>query len=124
MAALNDEVKAFVVRGLACYDTPSQVVNAVKQKFALDVSRQQVALYDPEKYVGRSLSAKWKTLFFDTRALFRKQVAEVPIANRACRLRALGRMAQEAEDQRNFALAMQIIEQAAREVGDMFVNTR
>lgn len=30
MAALCDDVKRFVVQALACYDTPSQVAEAVK----------------------------------------------------------------------------------------------
>lgn len=124
MAALKDEVKSFVVKALACFDTPSQVAAAVKEEFGLDVPRQQIAAYDPEKYVGRQLSNKWKTLFHDTRKKFRDDVAEIPIASRAFRLRALARMAQQAESQRNIALAVQMIEQAAKEVGDVFVNRK
>lgn len=124
MAALKDEVKSVIVKALACFDTPTQVSIAVKEEFGIDVPRQQIAAYDPEKYVGRSLSAKWKTLFYDTRKLFREEVAEIPIASRAFRLRALGRMAQQAEGMRNIALAVQVIEQAAKEVGDVYVNRK
>lgn len=124
MAALRDEVKQFVVQALACFDTPTQVSVSVKEEFGLDVPRQQIAAYDPYKYVGRSLSVKWKTLFDDTRKRFREEQAEIPIANRAFRLRALARMAQQAESMKNIALAVQVIEQAAKEVGDMYVNRR
>jgi len=124
MAALRDEVKQFIVQALACYDTPTQVSQQVKDEFGLDVPRQQIATYDPEKYVGRQLSTKWKTLFFDTRAKFREEVAEIPIANRAFRLRQLARMAQKAEGMKNIALAVQVIEQAAKEVGDVYVNRK
>ncbi|WP_256345640.1 DUF2280 domain-containing protein, partial [Pseudomonas sp. F1002] len=48
----------------------------------------------------------------------------IPIANRAYRLRALGRMAEKAETMKNMALATQIIEQAAKETGDVYVNRR
>jgi len=89
MAALRDEVKAFVVQALACFDTPSQVVASVKETFGIDVTRQQCEAYDPTKYVGRSLNQKWKTLFEDTRARFREETAEIPIANRAYRLRTI-----------------------------------
>lgn len=122
MAALKDEVKLFIVKALACFDTPTQVAAQVKEEFGLDVPRQQIAAYDPEKYVGRSLSDKWKIIFYDTRTKFREDVAEIPIASRAFRLRALGRMAQQAEGMRNIALAVQVIEQAAKEVGDIYVN--
>ncbi len=32
MATLTDDVKAFIVQALACFDTPSQVVDAVKEE--------------------------------------------------------------------------------------------
>lgn len=124
MAALRDEVKLFIVQALACFDTPTQVAKAVKEEFGLDVLRQQVAAYDPNCYVGRNLSAKWRTIFEDTRAKFREDTAAIPIASRAYRLRALARMAQQAESMRNIALAVAVIEQAAKEVGDMYVNRR
>lgn len=124
MAALRDEVKAFVVQALACFDTPSQVVTAVKVEYGLDVTRQQCEAYDPTKYVGRNLHLKWRTLFEDTRARFREETAEIPIANRAFRLRGLGRMAEKAENMRNLALTAQLYEQAAKEVGDVYVNRR
>jgi hypothetical protein len=122
MAALRDEVKAFVVQALACFDTPSQVVASVKETFGIDVTRQQCEAYDPTKYVGRSLNQKWKTLFEDTRARFREETAEIPIANRAFRLRAMNRFVERAETMKNIGLAMQILEQAAKEVGDVYVN--
>jgi hypothetical protein len=122
MAALRDEVKAFVVQALACFDTPSQVVASVKETFGIDVTRQQCEAYDPTKYVGRSLNQKWKTLFEDTRARFREETAEIPIANRAFRLRAMNRFVEKAETMKNIGLAMQILEQAAKEVGDVYVN--
>ena len=122
MAALRDEVKAFVVQALACFDTPSQVVAAVKVEYGLDVTRQQCEAYDPTKYVGRNLHVKWQTLFNDTRKRFREETAEIPIANRAYRLRTLGRMAEKAENMKNIALTAQLLEQAAKEVGDVYVN--
>src|SRR6185437_5802315 len=124
MAALKDEVKQYIVQSLACFDTPTQVAGAVKQEFGIDVPRQQVQMYDPGTYAGRNLSKKWRVIFADTRKAFRENVAEIPIASRAFRLRALARMAQGAENTRNIALAVQIIEQAAKEVGDMYVNRR
>lgn len=122
MAALRDEVKAFVVQALACFDTPSQVVVSVKERFGLEVTRQQCEAYDPTKYVGRNLHVKWQTLFNDTRKRFREETAEIPIANRAFRLRAMNRFVERAETMKNIGLAMQILEQAAKEVGDVYVN--
>ncbi|NBK38160.1 DUF2280 domain-containing protein [Pseudomonas soli] len=124
MAALTSDVKAFIVQALACFDTPTQVSQAVKQEFDIDVTRQQVEQHDPTKRAGANLAAKWRTLFEDTRKRFREEVAEIPIANRAFRLRGLGRMAEKAENMRNLALTAQLYEQAAKECGDMYVNRK
>ncbi|MDD2046114.1 DUF2280 domain-containing protein [Pseudomonas putida] len=122
MAALKDEVKRFIVQALACFDTPTQVVQAVKETYGLEISRQQCEQYDPTKYAGRDLGVKWKAVFEDTRKRFREETAEIPIANRAYRLRALGRIAERAETMKNLPLAIQVLEQAAKEVGDIYVN--
>ncbi len=124
MAALTNDVKAFIVQALACFDTPTQVSQAVKQEFDIDVTRQQVEQHDPTKRAGANLAAKWRTLFEDTRKRFREETADIPIANRAFRLRGLGRMAEKAESMRNLALTAQLYEQAAKECGDMYVNRK
>ena len=124
MAALSSDVKAFIVQALACFDTPSQVVEAVQKEFSITVTRQQVETHDPTKYSGKGLAKRWVTLFEDTRKRFREETADIPIANRAFRLRGLGRMAEKAENMRNLALTAQLYEQAAKECGDMYVNRK
>ncbi|WP_286751559.1 DUF2280 domain-containing protein [Pseudomonas sp. UBA2522] len=124
MAALRSEVKAFIVQALACFDTPSQVVEAVKKEFGIELSRQTCEGHDPTKYAGRGLAQKWVDLFNECRKRFREETADIPIANRAYRLRGLGRMAEKAENMRNLALTAQLYEQAAKECGDMYVNRK
>ena len=122
MAALKGEVKAFIVQSLACFDTPSQVVEAVKKEFGLTITRQQVESHDPTKANGKGLAQKWVDMFNATRDRFQNEISEIPIANKAYRLRALDRMATKTEGMKNFALASQLIEQAAKEVGDAYTN--
>ncbi|CRY83000.1 DUF2280 domain-containing protein [Yersinia intermedia] len=122
MAALKPEVKAFIVQALACYDTPSQVVAQVKQEFNLTLTLQQVSSYDPTKAIAKNLGQKWIDLFNSTRTRFQTEISDIPIANRAYRLRALDRMATKAETMKNFAMTAQLIEQAAKEVGDAYTN--
>ena len=43
MAALKPEVRAFIIQELACFDTPSQIVESVQKEFKVQVTRQQVA---------------------------------------------------------------------------------
>ncbi|WP_085631558.1 MULTISPECIES: DUF2280 domain-containing protein [unclassified Pseudomonas] len=122
MAALQSDVKAFIVQALACFDTPSQVVEAVQKEYGIAVTRQQVETHDPTKTSGKGLAKRWVTMFEDTRKRFREETAEIPIANRAFRLRAMNRFVERAESMKNIGLAMQILEQAAKEVGDVYVN--
>ncbi|QGR65297.1 DUF2280 domain-containing protein [Yersinia intermedia] len=122
MAALKPEVKAFIVQALACYDTPSQVVAQVKQEFNLTLTLQQVSSYDPTKAIAKNLGQKWIDLFNSTRTRFQTEISDIPIANRAYRLRALDRMATKAETMKNFAMTAQLMEQAAKEVGDAYTN--
>jgi len=115
-------VKQYIVQALACFDKPSQIAEAVKDEFNIVVPRQQVEKYDPTKQAGRGLSKKWRVVFNDARDAWRKGTTEVPIANRVFRLRTLDRLAAKAEKARNAGLTMRILEQAAKEVGDVYVN--
>ncbi|WP_122761209.1 DUF2280 domain-containing protein [Pseudomonas viridiflava] len=124
MATLNPDIKTFIVQALACFDSPSQVAAAVKANFGVTVSRQQVEVHDPTKRSSKGLAKRWVTLFEDTRAGFRETMIEVPVANRAYRLRALGRMVEEAEERGHLAQAAKLLEQAAKECGDMYTARR
>lgn len=124
MAALSNEIKSFIVQALACYDTPSQVASAVRERYGVVASRQQVETHDPTRKSSKGLGKRWVTLFNDTREGFRSEMVKEPIANRAVRLRALGRMLEEAEASGNLALAMKLLEQAARECGDVVTDRR
>ena len=122
MAALSPEVKAFIVQALACIDTPTQIASQVKQEFGLDISIQQVSSYDPTKAIAKNLGQKWIDLFNATRTRFQTELSDIPIANKAYRLRALNRMMTSAEKMRNMALAASLMEQAAKECGDAYTN--
>lgn len=53
---LSDEVKAFIVSRLACWQKPTEVVKAVKESFGVDVTPQRVKCNDPTKVAGKHLS--------------------------------------------------------------------
>lgn len=122
MARLSDEHKTFIVQRLAMFDTPQQVADAVKEEYGIEVPRQQVQSYDPT--VGIKPAKKWIALFDASREKFLESVSEIPIANRSVRLRRLERMAVSAEQRKNYPLAAQLLEQAAKEVGEAYTNTR
>ncbi|MER5140509.1 DUF2280 domain-containing protein [Serratia marcescens] len=122
MAALKPDVKAFIIQSLACFDTPTLVVDSVQKEFGLKITRQQVESHDPTKVSGKSLAKKWVDLFYTTRERFKTEISDIPIANKAYRLRILDRMATRTETMKNYALAAQIVEQAAKECGDAYTN--
>lgn len=124
---LTDEVKRFVVQSLAAFWTPGQVVKTVKEEFDLVVTPQQVQFYDPTKSPEKKkkeLPEKWHQLFSETREKFLKDKSDKPISFEAYRLARLQRMSEIAESRGNFVLAANLLEQAAKECGGMYTNSR
>jgi hypothetical protein len=121
---LSDEEKTYIVQSLACFDAPSAISTAAKQDLGLEVSRQGIEAYDPNKRAGRALAARWRVLFAETRKAFLEDTAKIAISHRAVRLRALDRMATRAEGRGNYKLAMELLRQAAEEMGDVYTNRR
>lgn len=78
--------------------------------------------HDPTKANGRKLAHKWVELFSFTRAQLQKELSTIPLANKAYRQRSPDRMATEAEGRSNYAMTAQLLEQAAQECGDAYVN--
>jgi hypothetical protein len=46
MLTLTDEMKSFIVMGLARFDSPTTVAKAVRSKFGVEVTRHQVHRYE------------------------------------------------------------------------------
>lgn len=118
---LNAEQKRFIVMELAMFSTPAEVVEKVFEEHGVTITRQGVQVYDPTSAAGHSLSKELRKLFDDTRKAFRKDTENIPIANRAYRLRQLDRLARGTK---NPVLAAQLMEQAAKETGGSYTNRR
>lgn len=119
---LTDEAKAFIIQSLACFDGLAVVVKAVKAEFGVEISRQLCESHDPTKKAGVKLGERWRVLFEETRKAFLEDSSQIAISHRSVRLRALQRMAEKAEGQGNMVLAANLLEQAAKEVGDSYTN--
>lgn len=122
MAALNDDVKVYIVTALACFDEPKQVAKDVKEKFGVDVYQQQLTAYDPSNAAGKRMSKKLREHFQTTREQFLADTSRIPIANAAVRLRTLQRLVKNAEERGNASMVASLLEQAAKEVGGAFTN--
>lgn len=92
---------------------PQQVVEAVKQEYKIEITRQQVALYDPTKVAGRNLSKKLKDLFTRTCKDFRANIEDIAIANKAFRLKELQGMYYDSG--KNKRLKQNLLKQAFQE---------
>ena len=90
MARLKKAEKIFIVRSLAQFMEPSLVVEAVKENFKIDVSRQQVECYDPTKTAGADLSQEFVDLFHEARKKYIDQpIYNIEAANDIVQLRVL-----------------------------------
>ena len=92
MATLREPVKIFIVQSLACFDTPQQVADSVKQEYGIEIDRRQCAAYDPTKPAGKNLSKKLRELFNRTRKDFKENIEDIPIANKAFHFKELQQM--------------------------------
>jgi len=123
-AKLSPEQQTYAVQSLACFDSPSVVAASLRKDYGVTITPQSIEAYDPTKKAGANLSDRWRALFEETRKTFLEDTAAIAISHRAVRLRALQRMAEKAETQGNMVLAANLLEQAAKEVGDSFTNRR
>lgn len=121
MPALTDEIKEFIVKRLACFETPSRVVDAVKVNFGIEVTRQRVYIYDPR--CSKPPARRWRDLHAMTRAKFLRDVAEVGISHKVIRLQMLDRLARRCE-RNSVALALASLQLAAKECGGFYENRR
>lgn len=121
---LTDEQKMFVIGHLAGWETPSDVVELVRETYGIEITRQTAEAYDPTKYAGRNLGKRWREHFDKAREAARSDVSAIPEANKAVRVRELAKMARQAQRVKNLALAANLYEQIAKEVGEAFTNRR
>ncbi len=116
-SVLTDEMKVFIVRGLARYETPTRVAAAVQAEFGVEIDRRQVHAYDPAG--SRRPAQRWIELHAATRAKFMDAMAEVGVAQKIVRLRMLDRLANAAEE-RYPERAAKFLLQAALECGGYY----
>jgi len=122
MATLNDKVKAFIIQGLASFQKPQEIADAVKVDFGIDITRQQVANYDPTKAAGKDLSEKWRKLFYEYRQQFIDEKDNIPVTHLTYRLTQLQTLIDKAMKSGNMVLAADLLKQAAEDVGGKYTN--
>lgn len=131
MPVLDDQIRAQIVMRYAEFERPSEIRDWLEEEHGIEVDLRQLWHYNPERANaedgnasgGAKLARKWFDLFGRHRRRFLAGTADIGIANKAYRLKRLDRMAREAERMRNYKLAADLHEQAAKEMGDYYTNT-
>lgn len=119
-----EHVKLFIVRQLAAYDPPSEVVKAVRAEFGIDIKPQVIEGYNPERKAGGRLSEKLRVEFYRARLAFEEDLDGIPEAKRAVRIRMLARAARRAEHRGNDVLMADHLERIAKETGGAYEGRR
>ena len=121
MADLATEHKTFIVRCLARFLSPTEIVEAVKEEFdGLAVSKQQVRHYNPEQ--SAEVAAEWRALFETERQTVIAETNGIGISHKSVRLRELDAMFRKAKSMKNYGLCADLLQQAAKEQGGVFSN--
>lgn len=124
MATLEKKHKKFIITQLACYEPPSEVIKELREKFGVEVSGSQIAYYDPTNAQGSGLAKKWKKLFHKTREKFIDGTVDIAITHKMYRLKLLDEMAIKLKRMKNYKGVAEMLEQAAKEMGDSYTNKK
>ncbi len=121
MVALRKEVKVFIVRSLALFNTPEETAKLVNEKYPqIKVTRQQCERYDPTKKAGQDLSQELQDRFFEYRRKANEEIEAIPLANKRYRLQLLQDLVEAYPN--NPIFIPKLTEQAAKEMGNFYTN--
>ena len=122
---LSDVHRIFLIREMACYSSPGEAADALKEIYGVEITPQGAQYYNPETRIGRELAKKWVSLFETTRAAFLKHITEeVPEAHKAVRVRELARASRRFKRSGNYVAMADMFERIAKEMGNVHTNRR
>jgi hypothetical protein len=123
MPVLTNEQKAFIVSAFARFDGVAEVCRSFKEQYGSEITKSHALAYNPggANYRG---APKWHDLFERERKAFLDNVNSIGISNKTVRIHRLEQLCVIALSRRNVKLAAEIMEQAAKEMGEVFTNRR
>lgn len=107
----------------ACFVSVPVIQKYFRDEYQLELETKQIGRYDPLRsyYEG---GERWREVHKIARENYRNNVHEIPVANQSYRLNILQKGIEAAEKSKNWVLAAQLTEQAAKEVGGVMTNQR
>ena len=120
---LTEEQKAFIVKAYARFEGTGEVCQSFREKYDVELPTTRALQYNPisVSFMG---SKKWRELFDRAREHFINNVQDIGITNKTVRLQRLEKLCVSAISRKNTKLACEILEQAAKEMGEVFTNKR
>ena len=120
---LKDHHRAFLVREFACFATPMEAADALREEYGVEIAPQSAQHYDATSGAGSDAAKKWHDLFDVSRQAFLDDVKNrVPHAYKAVRIKKLARASDAFERQKNYMAMARMLEQIAKEVGNVHTN--
>lgn len=120
---LKDHHRAFLVREFACFATPMEAADALRDEYGIEIAPQSAQHYDAASGAGSDAAKKWHDLFAVSRQAFLEEVSErIPHAHKAVRIKKLARAADAFEKSKNYMAMARMLEQIAKEVGNVHTN--
>ncbi len=120
---LRDHHRAFLVREFACFATPMEAADALREEYGIEIAPQSAQHYDATSGAGSDAAKKWHDLFDVSRQAFLDEVSErIPHAHKAVRIKKLARASDAFEKSKNYMAMARMLEQIAKEVGNVHTN--
>lgn len=118
---LDEQTRVEIVTRLAMFDTVKTICLDLRER-GIDISAQAISAYNPLNQKP-GLAPKWVELFHLTREKYLAGLAEEPLASQRHRLAKLRKLFEKIEDDPDRVDdARKILEQAAKEVGNVYTN--
>jgi hypothetical protein len=119
---MTNEQVAFIVERLSMFDSVSDVQKAVRERFGLQLTLQNVEHYDPTKAAGKEVARRWAEFFWEKRKRFLDGTDAVGLAHLPARLRAQTRCFEQALRMGNVGEASAIIERVAKDANNYWTH--
>lgn len=123
MARLKEAEKHAVIKLLAHFVPPADVVVHMRERFGIVMDRFQVRAYDPTS-PRYEASERWRPIFDAERRAYLASTEAVPVAHKGYRLNILQSMIDASLKRQDFVLVAALLEQAAKEVSGASISRR